>query len=706
MPHMPGHTNQDLPNQPLPAMRRGAVNLYNFLQGAGRSLPQLATMNSRNDRMNPLRKPPAKTPGSLKGSNQPSPSLPALPVSRDPSSIMNPYGKRVTKGQQPRKPPSVQSGLVPKNPDQLFPYLNSESTQPITMDSLREPERRGDPIPQAVPSAPMPQFGPRPKFTPPVITPDAGPVPKVNPAAAPAPAYMQGVGSPLVSAPAPAPQASLQPSGPVPANERKTDPNLAPGFAEIERQMEAGTLPFQVDQQRRMDEYAQRTAGTPQRPGVDEELLKRLPSRSERDRAMMQPGAMGFTEPVEDDGYAFKGSGATPGTRFDAGMFRNRQDQIDFLDKRVADHMAQADESGVVTSKYGAKTTIDSDPSSPTYGRKTVTGTKARERTSEELAETQARKAARASGSVYTDSDGNVTDYGQLNKNREAYREREAARKERARELRTRRAQLMNYGRTGGAIVNPSGGIAGPMHVGFQPRFGPNMSLNQATLMAQRQLDQFEQRDRDRFTEDRAFAEEQRQFDENTAMQRARQRQQNRQQMGRLGLDQTMEENRVAEAEQARKDSKKQQKFENKLKKQEAKQKRKDIGKTEDIEDMELRTELEAQQAADAGITQTYLSGGMRHSPQSIMEMQNLLSSDLSKDQKKKFLRQYYGINNQKQLNIYLRESGYEEDHGFSFLGSEDGTQGSMLNPLNWLNWYQSAETDATRDNIQGSTPF
>lgn len=235
---------------------------------------------------------------------------------------------------------------------------------------------------------------------------------------------------------------------------------------------------------------------------------------------------------------------------------------------------------------------------------------------------------------------------------------------------------------------------------------GGPMGLNERTLRALQMVDGEDRRARGDFVQDRQFNESQRQFDENTAMQRARQRQQNRQQMGRLGLDQTMEENRAAEAEQTRRDSKKQQKFDNRLKKKEAKQTRKDIGKTEDIEDVELKTELEQAQAADAGVTQSYLAGGQRHSEQSIMEMNSLLSGDLPTETKKKFLRKYYGINNQKDLNIYLRNSGYEEDHGFSFLGSEDGTQGSMLNPLNWLNLYQSAETDSTRDNIQGRTPF
>lgn len=257
----------------------------------------------------------------------------------------------------------------------------------------------------------------------------------------------------------------------------------------------------------------------PVAPGVNEELLSRLPSRSERDRSTMQPGGMGFTEPVEGDGYTFKGSGATPGTRFDAGMFRNRQDQIDFLDKKVADHMAQADEKGVVTTPSGATRTIDSDPSSPTYGKMKITNSggamygpsvpeevraliddndgdasilyteNGRDARKALNAAREPRRKARLAGEVYIDpATGAVSDYGRFNEAREARQERKDA----ARELRMRRAQLMNYGRTGGVTVAPGGGIGGPMTVGTQATFGPNMSLNQATRMAQSQLDQEE----------------------------------------------------------------------------------------------------------------------------------------------------------------------------------------------------------------------
>ena len=246
------------------------------------------------------------------------------------------------------------------------------------------------------------------------------------------------------------------------------------------------------------------------------------PTRSEKSRSTMQPGSMGFNQPVEDDGYAFKGSGATPGVRFDAGMFRNRQDQIDFLDKKVADHMAEADENGVVTTPSGATRTIDSDPSSPTYGKMSVTGAKQAPRTSAQKAESAARRSARQTGSVYTDDDGKITDYGMLNRNRDAFRERQAERKDRARELRTRRAQLRNYGSTGGVIVAPGGGIGGPLTVGMQRTFGPNMSLNQATAMAQGQLDR-ESRYRDaQERQDKMIADKQRRQDVSTYIETAK----------------------------------------------------------------------------------------------------------------------------------------------------------------------------------------
>ena len=250
---------------------------------------------------------------------------------------------------------------------------------------------------------------------------------------------------------------------------------------------------------------AQMLMPAPRSPGVDEDLQSRLRSRSDQSRSTMQPGGMGFTGPVEDDGYAFKGSGATPGVRFDAGMFRNRQDQISFLDDKVARHMAQADESGVVTTPSGATRTIDSDPSSPAYGKISVTGAKQAPRTSAQKLESAARRSARATGSVYTDDDGKITDYGQLNKNRDAFRERQAERKEQARELRMRRAQLRNYGSTGGRT------------------FGPNMSLNQATRMAQGQLDQ-ENRFRDaQERQDEMIADQQRRQDVSTYIETAQQ---------------------------------------------------------------------------------------------------------------------------------------------------------------------------------------
>ena len=279
------------------------------------------------------------------------------------------------------------------------------------------------------------------------------------------------------------------------ANLNPTSPSDAMqlGFADLERQMEEGALPFQVDQQRRMDEYAQRTAATPQRPQVDESLLSRLPSRSERDRSSMQPGGMG------------------DGGTFDAMAARERED-------RLAPQRALAQREDV-TAEDGKNftRTVDRDPNSPTFGQAKVVGAtmygpsvpdevraliddndgdasilyteNGRDARKALNAAREPRRKARLAGEIYTDpATGAVSDYGRFNEAREARQERKDA----ARELRTRAAQLQNYGRTGGVMVNPSGGIAGPMFVGNQATFGPNMSRNQAIRMAQGQMDQEE----------------------------------------------------------------------------------------------------------------------------------------------------------------------------------------------------------------------
>ena len=231
---------------------------------------------------------------------------------------------------------------------------------------------------------------------------------------------------------------------------------------------------------------------TPQRPQVDESLLSRLPSRRERDRSTMQPGGMG------------------DGSTFDAMAAREREE-------RLAPQRALAQREDVTAEDdLGFTRTVDRDPNSPTFGQAKVegspmfgpsvpqgvqdfiTGGEGREPGNLNSVEgrpframlnasREPRRKARLAGEVYTDpTTGAVSDYGRFNEAREARQER----KDNARELRTRRAQLMNYGRTGGVTVAPGGGIAGPMTVGTQATFGPNMSLNQATLMAQSQLDQ------------------------------------------------------------------------------------------------------------------------------------------------------------------------------------------------------------------------
>ena len=240
---------------------------------------------------------------------------------------------------------------------------------------------------------------------------------------------------------------------------------------------------------------------SPVAPGVNEELLSRLPGRSERDRSSMQPGGM------------------VDGGTFDAMAAREREE-------RLAPQRALAQREDVTSvDNRGFTRTVDRTPESPTYGQAKVegspmfgpsvpsvvqsfvTGNAASALPGRDKIEPpgnlwskegrpyrrmlnesrEPRRKARLAGEVYTDPEtGAVSDYGRFNEAREARQERKDA----ARELRTRRAQLMNYGRTGGVTVAPGGGIAGPMTVGTQATFGPNMSLNQATRMAQGQLDQ------------------------------------------------------------------------------------------------------------------------------------------------------------------------------------------------------------------------
>tara|TARA_R100000406_G_scaffold88422_2_gene73758 strand:+ start:698 stop:2572 length:1875 start_codon:yes stop_codon:yes gene_type:complete len=226
----------------------------------------------------------------------------------------------------------------------------------------------------------------------------------------------------------------------------------------------------------------------PRAPGVDESMRGRFQSRSERDRGVMQPGGMSRFPDSGDDGYRFAGRGATPGVRFDATTYRDRDDQINILTKRAEDHEKVAAADGIEYLEGGGTRYVETDPSSPNFGRAKVVMPE-REQTSERRNDLIRRAAARRDGSVYESSDGTVVDFGRLNRNRDAFQKRQQERKDAARDIRTRRAQLMNYGRTGGATIAPGGGIAGPMTVGTQYRFGPNMSLNQATRMAQREAD-------------------------------------------------------------------------------------------------------------------------------------------------------------------------------------------------------------------------
>jgi len=237
------------------------------------------------------------------------------------------------------------------------------------------------------------------------------------------------------------------------------------------------------------------------------------------------------------------------------------------------------------------------------------------------------------------------------------------------------------------------------------------MGLNERTLRALQMVDGEDRRARGDFVQDRAFNESQRQFDENTAMANARQRQQNRQAMrgydvdeSRVSQDAINEENRASEARKTRRDKREQQEFDNRLKKMEAKQTQKDIGKTESIEDVELKTELETAQAADAGITQPH-TGETRHSDESVLEMNSMLSGDLPKETKVKFLSKYYGINTEKELYDYLRSSGYEGDYATNPFSPKFGEEtGFSLD--NALNFFQYESTDNVRDNIRSNSPF
>lgn len=236
----------------------------------------------------------------------------------------------------------------------------------------------------------------------------------------------------------------------------------------------------------------EQTGRVPMSPGVNESFVSGLPSRSERNRSSMQPSGMGS------------------GDTFDAMAARERE-------ARLAPQRALAQREDVTAEdNEGFTRTVDRDPNSPTFGQAKVVGDPMFGPTvpssvrdfvegggnlnSQEgrgyrklLNESrEPRRKARLAGEVYTDpTTGAVSDYGKFNEYRKRLAEGPTLENmSDQRKLRMRRAQLMNYGRTGGVTVAPGGGIAGPMTVGTQATFGPNMSLNQATRMAQGQLDQ------------------------------------------------------------------------------------------------------------------------------------------------------------------------------------------------------------------------
>jgi hypothetical protein len=307
----------------------------------------------------------------------------------------------------------------------------------------------------------------------------------------PKPAYTEGGGATMRAMPiTPIPIIPDSPSPRSPSN--AIEPMQRDYFGE-QRQRQADLLIPGGEQSLATPHSMSPISGTgvPQRPQVDEGLLARLPSRSDRDRATMQPGGMG------------------DGSTFDAMAARERE-------ARLAPQRALAQREDVTAEDdKGFTRTVDRDPNSPTFGQATVdgrgpsfgpsvpdtvkafiadndgdvsslyteNGRDARKALNESR---EPRRKARLAGEVYTDPfTGGVTDYGRVNEAREARQERKDA----ARELSTRAAQLQNYGRTGGIMVDPSGGIAGPKHVGYQATFGPNMSRNQAIRMAQGEVD-------------------------------------------------------------------------------------------------------------------------------------------------------------------------------------------------------------------------
>lgn len=175
--------------------------------------------------------------------------------------------------------------------------------------------------------------------------------------------------------------------------------------------------------------------GVPVAPGVNEELLDRLPSRREQDRSTMQPGGM------------------VSGEAFD----RMRQQDA----ARRASH---------VMPKAGPRYTNDADEAKVREGDR--------------------RRRAMRRGEVYTDPvTGEVRDFAAFKESQD----RQQARKDEAQRITTRASQIQaaNSGRIGALRVDPSGGIAGPQHVGMQPLFG-QMGRGAAIAMAVNELNREE----------------------------------------------------------------------------------------------------------------------------------------------------------------------------------------------------------------------
>ena len=260
------------------------------------------------------------------------------------------------------------------------------------------------------------------------------------------------VAPPAVAPPAMAPPAMAPPAlGSVPASAGETNPNLPPEFAGLERQMEEGTLPFQVDLQQRQNEYTRRTAATPQRPGVNEEM---------QDRLRLKYGGPNF--------------------RSRSVMSEGLGDGRDFDRMREADAAAEAD---FVMPTVGNVMNRNFRMMDPDLADRVRAGDARR----------RERRGTPEPGTPEAD---------QLFR---AQRQRRRDRAEANRPIRQYRALMRNQQEVAPVLF----GGQGTPYVNVARRFNQGPGLNQRTLAATRMVRgdrlQDEQLARDRFTEDRTF---------------------------------------------------------------------------------------------------------------------------------------------------------------------------------------------------------